>query len=54
MFLGPYFLSSILLSAAGKTFNWTFFFLLMGLSSFMSYSYVTMNAKKIWQEQLLK
>jgi len=54
MFMGPYFLSSILLSAAGKTFNWTFFILLMSLSGFMSYSYLTMNAKKIWQEQIIK
>lgn len=54
MMVLPYFVSSFFLSLFGKTFNWSFFLFLMGLSAYMSYSYVVISSRKLWNEQILR
>lgn len=54
MLVGPYYVSTLLLSLFGKTFNWSFFIALMLLSIYMAYSYMLVSSKKLWAEQILK
>lgn len=54
MLVGPYYLSSILLSMFGKTFNWSYFIFIILLSAYMSYSYVKETSKKLWSDQIIK
>jgi hypothetical protein len=54
MLIGPYYLSALLLKLFGKTFNWSYFFVLLGLSALMSFNYLSINARKIWDDQILK
>ena len=43
----------MMLSLFGKTFNWSFFLILIVLSAFMSYTYVKESSKKLWEERIL-
>lgn len=54
MIVGPYYISTMFLSLFGKTFNWSYFIILMALSSYMAYSYLVISSKKLWSEQILK
>jgi hypothetical protein len=54
MMVGPYYLSAILLNMFGKHFNWSFFLILILLSAYMSYSYVSDASKKLWSDQVLR
>jgi hypothetical protein len=54
MLIGPYYLSAMILRLFGKTFNWSYFFVLLGLSAFMSYNYVSITSRKLWSDQILK
>lgn len=54
MLVGPYYISTMFLTLFGKSFNWSYFLILMALSSYMAYSYVVISSKKLWAEQILK
>ena len=54
MFLGPYLMASMFLSVFGKSFNWSFFLCLFGLSAYMSYSFVVISSRKLWDAQILR
>jgi hypothetical protein len=54
MLFGPYYLSALLLRLFGKTFNWSYCLVMLGLSLFMAFNYVSINARKIWDDQILK
>ena len=54
MILAPYYLSAFMLHLFGKTFNWSYCFVIVGLSFYMTYSYLTLSANKIWKEQIIK
>jgi hypothetical protein len=54
MLVGPYYISSLFLWMFSKTFNWSFFIFLFGLSAYMSYSYVSISSRKLWDEQILR
>lgn len=54
MLIVPYYAVSVMLGIAGKTFNWTFFIFLVGLSGYMAYSFLVINSRKLWDQQIIR